>query len=48
MRLSAFITSRKEKILLEWENFARSHVLAAKTMDLAGLRGDSRDYIERY
>lgn len=44
MRLSEFIVTSSEKILSEWEAFARS-LAAADTMDIAALRDHAREML---
>jgi signal transduction histidine kinase len=41
LRLSEFITENHERILQEFENFARNHSAPAETMDTAALRDDA-------
>ena len=46
MRLSDFIASNAEPILAEWEAFARTHIPAGESMDVAGLRDHAADILK--
>ena len=46
MRLSDFIASNLEPILAEWEAFARTHIPAGESMDVAGLRDHAADILK--
>src|SRR4051794_15798702 len=46
MRLSDFIASNLESILAEWEEFARTHIPAGESMDVAALRDHAADILK--
>jgi signal transduction histidine kinase len=46
MRLSDFIASNMEPILAEWEAFARTHIPAGESMDVASLRDHAADILK--
>src|SRR4051794_10651796 len=46
MRLSDFIASNLESVLAEWEEFARTHIPAGESMDVAGLRDHAADILK--
>lgn len=46
MRLADFILSNMEKILLEWEQFARAHIPSAKGMNPTELRDHAKQMLE--
>lgn len=46
MRLSDFIASNAEPVLAEWEAFARTHIPAGESMDVAGLRDHAAEILK--